>query len=360
MFRKLHNITAWLCGISALLSTACSSTDEPSQTRPDKIAVTIMARSPRAGESGSTLHDDLEIHEGIVLIYDKNGNYEAGEKIDPAKKTLSTHIAPGEKRIVAVINPTAEFRAMFAKDCFEQVVDEFGNPVTYKGEPVWRNIKPVHDTYTGLAASLELGADCLKAIQTNRKMLLLYNGIMDVQPDAEDSETAYVELQLGAPIARVDLHARCIAEEKERVEDAAIRVSKVSPSLSWDFNRSVENTTDLVAKFTGISEKMTAVSEDELFGDWIMEHVKEDAPLATLYTYHTDTNARLEVGLRFKGSADYDWFPLDMSELMKPETYKGLEAGHLYQIFITVYPDKVGHIIVKPWIVPQSLNFTIG
>ena len=118
---------------------------------------------------------------------------------------------------------------------------------------------------------------------------------------------------------------------------------------------------EIVTKFTDVSDRMTAVTtEDELFDDnrWETTVVKETDPLATLYTYYSDVNARLEVGLRFKGSADYDWFPIDLKKLL--DEYKGLEAGHLYQIFITVYPDKVGHIIVDPWIVPGNLEFTIG
>ena len=87
MFRKLHNITALLCGISALLSTGCSSSDEPAVKASGPVAVTIEARSPRGEDDANKLHADLEISEGIVLIYDKNGNYETGDKIDPAKKS---------------------------------------------------------------------------------------------------------------------------------------------------------------------------------------------------------------------------------------------------------------------------------
>ena len=64
--------------------------------------------------------------------------------------------------------------------------------------------------------------------------------------------------------------------------------------------------------------------------------------------------------MRFKGGADYDWYPIDMAELLKESGFKGFEAGHLYQIFITVYPDKVGHIIVDPWVVSEELDFNIG
>lgn len=357
MFRKLHNITALLCGISALLSTGCSSSDEPAVKASGPVAVTIEARSPRGEDDANKLHADLEISEGIVLIYDKNGNYETGDKIDPAKKKLSVHVEPGEKRIVAIINPTVEFRSKIATYCDEYVYDEYGNQVTYKGEPVKRYIKPVHDTYAALASSITLDSNCLKGVQDSRKMLLIHNKTVVIE-DNED-KTDSVELPLSAPIARVDLHARCLPAEKSRVVDAAIRVTHASPSLNWDFTRPPEETV-VLAPFTNISDKMTLVTEDdELFGDWVAENVKEDTPLATLYTYHTDTNARLEVGLRFKGSADYDWYPLDMPELMKPDNYKGLEAGHLYQIFITVYPDKVGHIIVEPW-EPSSFDFTIG
>ena len=114
-------------------------------------------------------------------------------------------------------------------------------------------------------------------------------------------------------------------------------------------------------KFADVSDKMTpVVTENELFSDWILENVEEDSPIASLYTYYTDTNAVLEIGLLFKGSVEYDWYPIQMSELLKPGEYKGLEAGHLYQIFITIYPDKVGHKIVDPWVIPSNLEFTIG
>ena len=49
---------------------------------------------------------------------------------------------------------------------------------------------------------------------------------------------------------------------------------------------------------------------------WETTVVKETDPLATLYTYYSDVNARLEVGLRFKGSADYDWYPIDLKKLL--------------------------------------------
>lgn len=40
-------------------------------------------------------------------------------------------------------------------------------------------------------------------------------------------------------------------------------------------------------------------------------------------------------------------------------TFNGFEAGHLYQVFITFYPDKFGHIYVNAW-VDSDLTFTIG
>ncbi len=359
MFRKFYNIAALFCGLSALMTTGCSSSDdEPGGKSSGPIAVTLEARSPRTEDGSDKLHADLNINAGFVLVYDKDGNYETGDRFDPATQQVALYMEPGEKRIVAVINANDGFRAKIATYCNEPVLDEFGNPVLYRGKPVIRHVKPGYETYAELAASVKLDGDCLNGVQDSRSMVLIHDKTVTVADNEDKTDT--IDLPLSAPIARVDLHARCLPAEKSRVVDAAIRVAHASPLLNWDFTRPAEET-EVVAKFTDISDKMTAVTEeDELFGDWVVENVKEDTPLATLYTYHTDTNARLEVGLRFKGSADYDWYPLDMPELMKPDIFKGLEAGHLYQIFITVYPDKVGHIIVDPWIIPTSLDFTIG
>lgn len=356
MFRKLHNISAVICAISTLLLPSCSS-DEP-ENRTAELAVTIEARGPRAEEGTGSLHDDLTLYEGIVLIYNKDGIFEAAEKFDPAKKMATLRMTDGQKRIVALANPPKALRDLIATDCHEPILDEFGNPKTYMGDTLYRNLKPVHNLYSDLVATLSLSADYCKSVQNSRRMLLIHD--KDVTISTEDGKSSYVEIPLVSPMARIDLHARCLPKEKERVADAAIRVSYISPSLNWDMTQpSVVG--DIVTKFTDVSDRMTAVTtEDELFDDkhWETTVVKETDPLATLYTYYSDVNARLEVGLRFKGSADYDWFPIDLKELL--DEYKGLEKGHLYQIFITVYPDKVGHIIVDPWIVPGNLEFTIG
>lgn len=362
MFRKLHNIIAVVCcGVVSMLFAASCSSDEPfsSDGNGNEIVVTIEVRGSRAAaDDKDSLHTDLKVHEGIVLIYDENGVYEGGEKIDPDKMKTSLRLTEGDKRIIAVANPTKALRDLLAVDCHEPIVDEFGNVKTYKGDTVWRNIKPVHNLYADLLPTLSLSADYLKGVQNSSRMLLLYDNVVNVI--SEDGKTGYLEIPLSYPIARVDLHARCLSSEKTRVVDAAIRLSHISPWLNWNHTRpAVEGIVE--AKFTDVSDRMTVVvKEDELFGDWVVGNVKENAPLATLYTYHTDTNASLEIGLRFKGGADYDWFPIDMAELLKESGFKGLEAGHLYQIFITVYPDKVGHIIVDPWIVPKELEFTIG
>lgn len=338
-----------------MLLAACSS-DEPVKAKTD-IAVTIEARSPRADATESKLHDDLVLYEGIVLIYDENGIFEAAEKFDPAKKMASLRISEGEKRIVALANPPKALRDLIATDCHEPVLDEFGNPKTYKGEVMYRNLKPVHNLYADLVATLKLSEEYRKSIQDSKRMLLVHD--QKVTITSGDGQSCYIEIPLSSPMARIDLHARCLSNEKKRVADAAIRVSFISPWLNWNFTRPAE-LGDVTVKYTEVSDRMTVVTnENDLFSNWNNTIVKEDEPLATLYTYHSDENCKLEVGLRFDGSADYDWFPIDLKELLAP-SYNGLESGHLYQIFISVYPDKVGKIIVDPWVVPSNLEFTIG
>ena len=355
MLRQIYRVLGLAVGILPLLAGGCSS--EMPDDADEMIAVTLATRAPSASDDDG-LHADLAINDGVILIYDRDGNYETGAVIDADRKMTSVVVSKGKKRIVAVINPSKDFRSLIAEDCHERVLDEFGNPKVFNGVELWRDIKPVYEKYSDLSENITFSEDCLKAVRNSGRMLLVHD--KEVLIDSDDDSDVYIELPLTVPMSRVDLHARVLPAEQKRVVDAALRVSHISPSLKWDLTRPpVEGTVE--EKYTGISDRMTLVtSEDELFGDWVMANVKENLPIARLYTYATDTNVRLEIGLRFDGSVDYDWYPVDMAELMKPDIFRGLESGHLYQIFITVYPDKVGHIIVDPWIVPTNLIFTIG
>ena len=138
MFRKLHNIIAVVCcGVVSMLFAASCSSDEPfsSDGKGNEIVVTIEVRGSRAAaDDKDSLHTDLKVHEGIVLIYDENGVYEGGEKIDPDKMKTSLRLTEGDKRIIAVANPTKALRDLLAVDCHEPILDEFGNVKTYKGD----------------------------------------------------------------------------------------------------------------------------------------------------------------------------------------------------------------------------------
>lgn len=363
MLQKLHDILIVAGGIMATMLTACSSEEPLAEEPKGDLFVTIEARSPRAGEDAtSDVHSDLTLQEGIVLIYDENGVYEGGDRIDPDKRVASLRIPEGKKRIVVLANAPKILRDRVAIDCHTPITDEYGNVKTYKGDTVWSNIKPVYRYYAELKSSLSFSDKVLQSVQSSHRMVLIHDNIVNVAADEEDSKTSYVEIPLAPPMARVDLHARCLPSETSRIAGAAIRVSKAYTKLNWNLSYPNDETTNTVTvEFSDVSDKMTpVVTENELFSDWILENVKEDSPIASLYTYYTDANAVLEIGLLFKGSVEYDWYPIEMSELLKPGEYKGLEAGHLYQIFITIYPDKVGHIIVDPWVVPSNLEFTIG
>ena len=362
MFRKIHKLLAAACGIPVMMLCSCQN-DSPKDVNDGGVLVTFQTRSPRAVDAdGSTLNEDLTIHEGMILVYNEKGIYEGGDKIDPASKQVALRLPAGKKRIVAVANPSEAMRNVIAEYKREPIRDELGNVKTYKGDTIWTNIKPKHSEYNTLAGALSLSKDYLDKVQQSRRKFMVYDSIVNL--DNEDvTVTTYKELRMIAPIARVDLHARVLVNEQEndknRVQDAAIRVSNTSASLKWDLSRPDTKTDTVIASFKGISDKMTiATTRDEIFGDWVMENVKEDSPIASLYTYHTGVQAKLEIGLRFEGGADYDWYEIDMAELLG-ESYKGLEAGHLYQLFITIYPDRLGKIIVDAWI-PSNLDFTIG
>ncbi|MDE6344605.1 MAG: hypothetical protein K2L69_07695 [Muribaculaceae bacterium] len=364
MFRKLQNRLALLCGISALALTGCASEDGPAPVS-EPVMVSIETRVPRSvTEKDDTLHSDLNITNGIILIYDENGTYEAGDKLvingngDREGKT-SLVVSPGKKHIICVANPPKAFRDLIATDTDKPtpILDEFGNAKTYRGDTIWVNITPVHKQYEDLVKTLSLTKDYVKSVTSTHRMLMVKDQESEIVGD--QFLNAYVTVPLTVPMARVDLHARCMSEEKARVADAAIRVEHVSPYLNWDLTHPAEEDS-IISPWRGISDKMTLVSSrDEIFGDWSNTEVQEDAPIATLYTYNTDSNVRIWVGLRFEGGADFEWYPIDMAELMLPSSFKGLLSGHLYQIFISVYPDRIGKIIVDPWL-PSDLSFTIG
>ena len=72
-------------GVMATMLTACSSEEPLAEEPKGDLFVTIEARSPRASEDAtSDVHSDLTLQEGIVLIYDENGVYEGGDRIDAA------------------------------------------------------------------------------------------------------------------------------------------------------------------------------------------------------------------------------------------------------------------------------------
>lgn len=366
MFRKLQNRLALLCGISALALTGCASEDGPAPAS-EPVMVMVETRVPRSvTEKDDTIHSDLNITNGIILIYDENGTYEAGDKLkingdgDREGKT-SLVVSPGKKHIICVANPPKEFRALIATDTDKPtpILDEFGNAKTYKGQTILVNIKPVHQQYEDLVKTLKLTKDYVKSVTSTHRMLMVQDQVTEIEGD--QFLNAYVTVPLTVPMARIDLHARCVKEEKGRVADAAIRVEHVSPYLNWDLTHPAEEDF-IISPWHDISDKMTIVDSREVIfkdTDWSQTKVQEDAPIATLYTYNTDSNVRVWVGLRFKGGADYEWYPIDMAELMKPSSFRGLLQGHIYQIFISIYPDRVGKIIVDPWL-PSDLSFTIG
>lgn len=363
MFRKLQNKLALLCGISALVLTGCSDGEDAVKVS-EPLMVTVETRLPRSvTATDDTLHSDLNIAHGLILIYDEHGTYEAGGKLKingdgDREGKINLVVSPGEKHIIAVANPPQALRDLIATDVEPGPIrDEFGNPKTYKGEPIIVDIKPVHLQYDDLKEALKLTKDYITSVKTTHRMLMVQDQVSEIEGD--QFLNAYVTVPLTVPMARIDLHARCMEEEKARVADAAIRVEHVSPYLNWDLTHPAEEDS-IVAPWLNISEKMTLVADrEEIFGDWTNTKVQEDAPIATLYTYNTDANVRIWVGLRFDGGADYEWYPIDMPELMYPSSFRGFQSGHLYQIFITVYPDRVGKIIVDPWI-PSDLSFTIG
>lgn len=365
MFRKLQNKLALLCGISALVLTGCSSGEEVSPSS-EPVMVTIETRLPRSVTSADdTLHSDLNITHGLILIYDKNGTYEAGGKLKingdgDREGKISLVVGSGEKHIICVANPPKEFRDLIATDVdpAAPILDEFGNPKTYKGETILVDIEPVHRQYEDLVKTLTLKKDYITSVKTTHRMLMVKDETVEIEGD--QFLNAYVALELIVPMARIDLHARVMKDEGKRVADAAIRVESVSPYLNWDLTHPADQDS-VMAPWLGISDKMTLVDDREVIfndTDWSKTDVKEDAPIATLYTYDTNSNARVWIGLRFEGGADFDWYPIDMAELMNG-SFKGFQRGHLYQIFITLYPDKLGKIIVDPWI-PSDLSFVIG
>lgn len=365
MFRKLQNKLALLCGISVLVLTGCSSGDDPAQAS-EPLMVTVETRLPRSvTATDDTLHSDLNIAHGLILIYDKNGTYEAGGNLKingdgDREGKINLVVGSGEKHIIAVANPPQALRDLIVTDLPEGSVlrDEFGNPKTFKGQEIPADFEPVHQQYEDLVEVLTLKKDYITSVKTSHRMLMVKDQVSEIEGD--QFYNAYITVPLTVPMARIDLHARVMKDEGKRVADAAIRVESVSPYLNWNLTHPAEEDS-IVAPWLNVSDKMTLVDSREVIfndTDWSKTDVKEDTPIATLYTYDTNSNARVWIGLRFEGGADYDWYPIDMAELMNG-SFKGFQGGHLYQIFITLYPDKLGKIIVDPWI-PSDLSFTIG
>ena len=89
MFRKIHKLLAAACGIPVMMLCSCQN-DSPKDVNDGGVLVTFQTRSPRAVDAdGSTLNEDLTIHEGMILVYNEKGIYEGGDKIDPASKQVA-------------------------------------------------------------------------------------------------------------------------------------------------------------------------------------------------------------------------------------------------------------------------------
>ena len=149
----------------------------------EMIAVTLATRAPSASDDDG-LHADLAINDGVILIYDRDGNYETGAVIDADRKMTSVVVSKGKKRIVAVINPSKDFRSLIAEDCHERVLDEFGNPKVFNGVELWRDIKPVYEKYSDLSENITFSEDCLKAVRNSGRMLLVHD--KEVLIDSDD------------------------------------------------------------------------------------------------------------------------------------------------------------------------------
>jgi hypothetical protein len=354
---KTNILTNIAAALSALLClSACSSDTDAGAQGTAKINVEVSCHSRALDAAATLLSSDVKVNNAIVLFFDYKGDIEKVGEITATNSSFATTVVEGHKRMVVIANPSKEMRDLIVKTTIEQVPDGNGGLANVEV------LTCTMDKYELLYPRLGLTSSMLKSVQTSKSVCQIYDELIELVPPGEDGTTLSLDVEVKNPCARIDLFARCPSYTGDAestanlaLKNIVLRACRVPASLPWELTIPSDES-NVEAETLDVADRLIKV--EDVFKDWNTVKFDANAPLGSLYTYSSTKRAYLEVGLQFEGNADYEWHTVDFNECMGG-TFNGFEAGHLYQVFITFYPDKFGHIYVNTW-VDSDLTFTIG
>lgn len=337
--------------LAACAMASCSDSGDAPEASETKVNLEVSVRSAGYNADGTLQDSDLVVNSGYVLIFDKDGGIQHVGVFDELTHKFFVTVPEGTKHMLVIANPCPAMVSDLLKKVTVPVEDGNGG---FVNRDQWTTIKPTWAEFYPLLAMKE---NYLKWAQANKSVCQIADQSLVLKAQGDESTTVSLQIKLQNPTARLDVFARCPSGSNDanmNLKHVKLRAVNVPASMPWELTIPASED-EVSAEWKDVTGRVIKV--DNVFDDWSTVTVDPTKPLGTLYTYASTDAARFEVGLWFEGQADYEWHEIDFKTLL-PD-YVGFEAGHLYQIYLTFYPDKFGHIYVNAW-VDRTLTFVIG